>query len=159
MITNWAGGERGRRNYLPSVCGLTRVGIACSLSLAGTLPAVASLCSTADPTLIPGGMVLESVTAEFINHSLGQTATPPFAVGTPAYRIVNTEPFVTIRTHLYNQNDRFLGAPGKFQCAPCAVPRVKTRSAAGPICNAAPSRRRSKQCDGNRVDSSGHHNL
>jgi hypothetical protein len=120
MITNWAGGERGRRNYLPSVCGLTRVGIACSLSLAGTPPAVASLCSTADPTLIPGGMVLESVTAEFINQSLGQTATPPFAVGTPAYRIVNTEPFVTIRTHLYNPNDRFLGAPGSFS-APLAL--------------------------------------
>jgi Autotransporter beta-domain len=111
-----------RRSYFS---GLMQVVLAFLLSLAGTLPAGASICSTADPSLIPGGTVFETVTAEFINQSLGQTTTPPFAIGTPAYRIVNTEPFVTIRTHLYNPNDLFLGAPGSFS-APLALFRGLT---------------------------------
>jgi hypothetical protein len=108
--------------------GFYRVGsIALALSLVSATPAAALLCSTANPTVVPGGTVLNSIPSDVINSILGLTATPPFLPGSTSYTLTNSQPFIGARTFVYNPNDPHGGAVGSY-ILPLAQLRGLTRA-------------------------------
>jgi hypothetical protein len=107
----------------------SQVGAGClavALHLASAAPAAALLCSTADPTVVPGGTVLNTIPSDTINSILGLTATPPFLTGSTSYTLTNSQPFITARTFVYNPNQAQAGAVGSFTL-PLAQVRGLTR--------------------------------
>ncbi|MGA7425414.1 MAG: autotransporter domain-containing protein, partial [Rhodoplanes sp.] len=101
--------------------------IALALSLVSATPAAALLCSTANPTVVPGGTVLNSIPSDVINSILGLTATPPFLPGSTSYTMTNSQPFIGARTFVYNPNDPHGGAVGSY-VLPLAQLRGLTRA-------------------------------
>lgn len=107
--------------------GACRAGaLALAAGLLGTTPAAALLCSTANPTVVPGGSVLNSIPSDLINSILGLTATPPFLPGSTSYTVTNSQPFIGARTFVYNPNDPHGGAVGSY-ILPLAQLRGLTR--------------------------------
>jgi Autotransporter beta-domain len=100
--------------------------LALALNLASAVPAAALLCSTADPTVVPGGTVLNTIASDVINSTLGLTATPPFLTGSTSYTLTNSQPFITARTFVYNPSQPQSGAIGSFTL-PLAQLRGLTR--------------------------------
>jgi Autotransporter beta-domain len=100
--------------------------LAFALNLADAAPAAALLCSTADPTTVPAGTVLNTIPSDTINSILGLTATPPFLTGSTSYTLTNSQPFITARTFVFNPNLAQSGAVGSFTL-PLAQLRGLTR--------------------------------
>ena len=96
------------------------------LNLASVTPAAALLCSTANPTVVPGGTVLNTIASDVINSTLGLTATPPFLVGSTSYTLTNSQPFITARTFVYDPSKPQFGSIGSFTL-PLAQLRGLTR--------------------------------
>jgi hypothetical protein len=87
--------------------------LALALSLVGS-PAVALLCSTANPTVVPGGTVLGTIPSSTINSILGLTATPPFLSGSTSFVMTNSQPFIAARTFVFDPTQPQSGAVGSF---------------------------------------------
>ena len=100
--------------------------LALALNLASAAPAAALLCSTADPRVVPGGTVLNTIASDTINSILGLTATPPFLTGSTSYTLTNSQPFIAGRTFVYNPSQLQSGAVGSFTL-PLAQLRGLTR--------------------------------
>ena len=105
--------------------------LAVALNLAGAAPASALLCSTADPAFVPGGTVLNSVSADVFNNILVQTGTNTpstlsFLSGSTAYTLANNQPFLAARTFVYDPSWPQAGAVGSF-LLPLAQLRGLTR--------------------------------
>ena len=101
--------------------------LAIALSLASAAPAAALMCSTADPTVVPGGTVLNTIPSDTINSILGLTATPPFLTGSTSYTVTNSQPFITGRTFVYDPSQPQSGSVGSF-LLPLAQLRGLTRA-------------------------------
>src|SRR5947207_11559150 len=109
--------------------GWSRVGgglFALALSLASATPAAALLCSTANPTVVPGGTVVNSIASDAINSILNSTATPPFLTGSTSYTLTNSQPFIAARTFVYDPSQPQANAVGSF-LLPLAQLRGLTR--------------------------------
>ena len=100
--------------------------LAVALNLASAAPAAALLCSTADPRVVPGGTVLNTIASDTINSILGVTATPAFLTGSTSYTLTNSQPFIAGRTFVYNPSQLQSGAVGSFTL-PLAQLRGLTR--------------------------------
>jgi hypothetical protein len=100
--------------------------LAFALSLISA-PASALLCSTADPTFVPSGTVLNTIPSDTINSNLNSTDTPPFLVGSTSYTLTNAQPFIAARTFLFDASQPQSNAPGSF-LAPLAQLRGLTRA-------------------------------
>ena len=101
--------------------------IALALSLVSATPAAALLCSTANPTVVPGGTVLNSIPSDVINSILGLTATPPFLPGSTSYALTNSQPFIGARTFVHNPSNPQGSAVGSY-ILPLAQLRGLTRA-------------------------------
>jgi Autotransporter beta-domain len=99
---------------------------ALALSLAGATPASALLCSTASPTVVPGGTVVNSIASDAINSILNSTTTPPFLTGSTSYTLTNSQPFIAARTFVYDPSQPQANAVGSF-LLPIAQLRGLTR--------------------------------
>ena len=88
--------------------------LALALNLASAAPAAALLCSTADPAVVPGGRVVNSIASDTINSILGLTATPPFLTGSTSYTLTNSQPFLAARTFVYDPSQPQAGSVGSF---------------------------------------------
>jgi hypothetical protein len=97
--------------------------LALALSLVSA-PASALLCSTADPAVIPGGTVLNTVPADFFNTKFLNTyPVPPFRntpttlsylSGSTGYILSNNVPFIAAHTFTPDPNDPNGGRVGSF---------------------------------------------
>jgi autotransporter-like protein len=101
--------------------------LALALNLASAAPAAALLCSTADPAVVPGGRVVNSIASDTINSILGLTATPPFLTGSTSYTLTNSQPFLAARTFVYDPSQPQAGSVGSF-LLPLAQLRGLTRA-------------------------------
>jgi hypothetical protein len=105
--------------------------LAIVLNLVGAAPAAALLCSTADPAVIPGGTVLNTVPADNFNAAFENTmrndpTTHSYLSGSTGYVLSNNVPFIAAHTFTQDPTDQFGGRVGSF-LLPLAQLRGLTR--------------------------------